>query len=136
MSDYDFDGEPFVVIERDDPGIGTFLLGVAIGAGIAVLFAPRAGTDTRRLIGARARLAGESVRYTATDIADSVTERVEEVRDRVSSRVDDARDAVHRGQRQISDAFDAGRSAAWEARVELERKIAENKVSRREAGSV
>jgi gas vesicle protein len=136
MRDYDFEGEPFVVIERDEPGIGTLLLGVAIGAGIALLFAPRSGADTRRVIGNQVRRAGERARDAATEVADSVTSQANEVRDRVAQRVGAARAAVRRGQDTVMDAVDAGRYAAGEARSDLERRIAENKAARREANSL
>jgi gas vesicle protein len=136
MRDYDFEGEPFVVIEREEPGIGTLLLGVAIGAGIALLLAPRTGADTRRIIGNRARRAGERVRGTAEEVADSVTSQANELRDRLAERVGAARAAVRRGQDTVLDAVDAGRYAAVEARSDLERRIAENKAARREANSL
>lgn len=132
----DFEHEPFVVIERDEPGIGTLLLGMAIGAGLALLLAPRAGVDTRRMIGSRARRAGERVRSVATDVADNVSSQVGDVRDRVTERVGAAKSAVRRGQDHVLDAVDAGRYAASEARSELERRIAENKAARREANSL
>ncbi len=135
MHDYDFDGEPYVVIERQDSGIGSFLLGVTVGVGVALLFAPRAGEDTRRLIGERARRAGESVRDTVADVSDRVSAEAADVRDRVVDRVDSARDSVRRRGDQVLDAIDAGRAAAIEARAELERRIAENKASRREVGT-
>ena len=115
---------------------GTLLLGVAIGAGMALLLAPRSGADTRRMIGGRARRAGERVRSVATDVADNVASQVNEVRGRVTERVGAARSAVRRGQDQVLDAVDAGRYAASEARSELERRIAENKAARREANSL
>jgi len=132
----DFEREPFVVIERDEPGIGTLLVGMAIGAGLALLLAPRSGAETRRMIESRARRAGERVRNAATDVADNVTSQVNEVRDRVTERVGAARRAVRRGQDQVLDAVDAGRYAASEARSDLERRIAENKAARREANSL
>ncbi len=136
MRDYDFEGEPFVVIEREEPGIGTLLLGVAIGAGVALLLAPRSGADTRRMIGHGARRSGARMRDAATGVADNVTGHVNDVRDRVAERVGAARDAVRRGQDHVLDAVDAGRFAAGEARSELERKLAENKAARREANSL
>jgi gas vesicle protein len=136
MRDYDFEGEPFVVIEREEPGIGTLLLGVAIGAGIALLLAPRSGVDTRRMIGSRARRTSDRMRDAATGVANDVTSQVGQVRDRVAERVGAARDAVRRGQDHVLDAVDAGRFAAVEARSELERRIAENKAARREANSL
>ena len=132
----DFEREPFVVIERDEPGVGTLLLGVMIGAGLALLLAPRSGADSRRMIESRARRAGARVRNVATDVADNVTSQVNDVRDRVTQRVGAARRAVRRGQDQVLDAVDAGRYAASEARSDLERRIAENKAARREANSL
>ncbi|HXF24120.1 MAG TPA: YtxH domain-containing protein [Gemmatimonadaceae bacterium] len=132
----DLEREPFVVIERDEPGIGTLLLGMAIGAGLALLLAPRSGAETRRMIESRARRAGERVRSAATDVADNVTSQVNEVRDRVTERVGAARRAVRRGQDHVLDAVDAGRYAASEARSDLERRIAENKAARREANTL
>src|SRR4051812_39028045 len=49
---YEDEGEeyypaPYVVVEKGEMGIGPFLLGIALGAGAALLFAPRAG---RRLV--------------------------------------------------------------------------------------
>lgn len=136
MRDYDFEGEPFVVIEREEPGIGTLLLGVAIGAGIALLFAPRSGADTRRMIERRAQRTGSRMRQAAADVADNVTAQASQVRDRVAQRVGVARDTIRRGQDRVLDAVDAGRYAAAEARSELERRIAENKAARREANSL
>ena len=136
MSDYDFEGEPFVVIEREEPGIGTLLLGVAIGAGIALLLAPRSGEETRRMISHRARRAGDRLRDAAAEAADSVASQANDVRDRVSERVGAARAAVRRGQDHVLDAVDAGRYAAVEARSDLERRIAESKAARRKANSL
>lgn len=136
MRDYDFEGEPFVVIEREEPGVGTLLLGVVIGAGIALLLAPRSGAATRRMIGARTRSATDRVRDVATGVADNVTSQASDVRDRVAERIGAARDAIRRGQDHVLDAVDAGRYAAGEARSDLERRIAENKAARREANSL
>jgi gas vesicle protein len=136
MRGYDFEGEPFVVIEREEARIGTLLLGVALGAGLAMLFAPRSGADTRRLIGEQARRTGDRLRDAASDVTDNVTSRVSDVRERVTERVGAARDVVRRGQDRVLDAVDAGRFAAVEARSELERRIAENKAARREANSL
>jgi len=136
MRDYDFDGEPVVVIQHDEPGIGTLLLGVAIGAGLALLFAPGSGKDTRQMIGGRARRVSDRARDVANDLAESVTSQVGDVRDRVTERVDAARHAIRRGHDNVLDAVDAGRYAASEARTELERKIAEKKAARRSAQSL
>jgi len=136
MGSYDFEGEPYVVIEREEPGFGTFLLGALVGAGVALLFAPRSGEDTRQMLGEHARRATDTVRDAVEDVTDRVAERAADVRDRVADRVDEVRTSVRRSQQQVVDAFDAGRAAAVEARLELERRLAETKAARRDAGSV
>ncbi|MDQ6737959.1 MAG: YtxH domain-containing protein [Gemmatimonadota bacterium] len=136
MRGYDFEGEPYVVIEREESGVGTLLLGIALGAGVALLLAPRSGLETRRMIGSRARNTTDRIRDAAAGVAENVTDRVNDVRDQVANRVGAARDAVRRGQEQVLDAVDAGRYAAGEARLDLERKIAENKAARREVNSL
>ena len=53
-------GEPYVIVEKREAGIGPFLLGLALGAGAALLFAPQTGEETRRGIARRARRAQEA----------------------------------------------------------------------------
>lgn len=54
------------------------VIGIAVGAGATLLLAPRSGAETRELLGARARLAG----------------------DRMADRWDDLRDELHRAARR------------------------------------
>lgn len=136
MRNYDFEGEPYVVIEREEPGFGTFLLGALAGAGMALLFAPRSGEATRRLIGEQARRATDTMRDTVEDVTDRLADRAADVRDRVAEHVDDVRTSVRRSQQQVVDAFDAGRAAAIEARLELERRLAESRAARLERDDV
>jgi gas vesicle protein len=130
--DYDYDGQPYVVIERRDSGIAPLLLGIAIGAGAALLFAPRSGADTRRMIGDRARAAGDAAQRKADELMDSVTGTIGEVRDRFTEQVEATKSTVRRQRDDLMDALDAGRSAASEARKELERKLAERKQTKNE----
>jgi len=41
--DEEYEAEPYVIIERQDSAIGPLLLGIALGAGVALLFAPQSG---------------------------------------------------------------------------------------------
>ena len=62
-------GEPAVVIERrSGGGAGLFLLGLAIGAGIALLLAPGSGEETRAALSRQAR----RLRRKARDLAASL----------------------------------------------------------------
>lgn len=130
MAQYEFDDdEPFVVIEKQSGGVGSFLFGAMIGAGIALLFAPRSGAETRLEIERRAR----RVRDRAEDLVEEATDRVgdsyQSARERVEERLEAARSAIDLKRHQVSRAMAAGREAAQQAREDLERRIAETKAA-------
>ena len=135
MSEYEWDNdeEPVIIIEKSEPGIGPFLAGLAVGAGIALLFAPRTGEETRRDIERRARKVGNQAQDFMTEVTDSVGEKLQEAKQSVENRVDSARNAVDLKRRQVTNAVDAGRAAAQQARVELEQRIAETKAAYKES---
>lgn len=133
MSNYDWDdGEGYVVIEKREAGIGSFIIGLAVGAGIAILFAPRSGEATRRDIQRTARRLGDQAQNLATDVSDSVGQTIQDARVNVETRIGAAREAVDLKRRQVTNAVDAGRMAAQQARVELEQRIAETKAAYKE----
>jgi len=135
MSEYEWEGddEPIVVIEKSEPGIGTFLAGLAIGAGIALLFAPKSGEETRRDIERRARKVGTQAQDFVSEVTESVGSTIQEAKQSVENRFDSARSAVELKRRQVTNAVDAGRVAAQQARVELEQRIAETKAAYKES---
>ena len=125
MSSYDWDEEgPYVVIERSEPGVGSFVLGIAIGAGLALLFAPRTGEETRRELQRRARKVGDQAQDFVAEVSDSVTQRFNEARLSVEDRIDSARQAVEIKRRQVTNAVGAGRAAAQPASGELVERLA------------
>jgi|SRR5687767_5978272 len=133
MSHYDWDDEgPYVVIERNEPGVGAFVAGLAIGAGIALLFAPRTGEETRRDLQRRARRVGDQAQELVSEVTETMTEKFHEARANVGERIDSARSAVDLKRKQVTNAVDAGRAAAQQARVELEQRIAETKAAYKE----
>jgi len=134
MSDFDeMDDEgPYVVIERSEPGIGTFVMGLAIGAGLALLLAPRTGEETRRDLQRRARKIGDQAQDLVSEVTESVTNTLHAAKDRVENSIDSTRNAVEIKRRQVSNAVHAGRAAAQQARVELEQRIAETKAAYKE----
>jgi gas vesicle protein len=134
MSDYDMDeDERYVVIERSEPGIGSFILGLAVGAGIALLFTPRSGEETRRDLQKRAKRVGDKAQDFVSEMTDSVSQTINSAKEKVENRIDSTRQAVELKKRQVSDAVDAGRAAAQQARVELEQRIAETKAAYKES---
>ena len=134
MARDDWDDEtPYVVIERREPGVGAFIAGIAIGAGLALLFAPRTGEETRRDLQRRARRVGDQAQDFVSEVTESVSQRLNEARSSVETHIDSARSAVDLKRRQVTNAVDAGRAAAQQARVELEQRIAETKAAYKES---
>lgn len=102
-------GEPAVVIERQGSGVGTFLFGIAVGAGLALLFAPQSGEDTR----AEVRRTARRVRRKARDLAETGR--------------DAAQDLARTGRDAAKDLARTGKSAARDARAKLEERLARHR---------
>lgn len=136
MSYYEFeDDEPYVVIEQRQAGAGPFVLGVLAGAAVALLFAPKAGAETRADLTRAARRAQEGARDIVDDVAESLGETLETARTTVERKVESARGAVEVKRSQVSHAIEAGREAARQAREDLEQRIAETKAQSTRARS-
>jgi gas vesicle protein len=65
--------------------IGSFLIGMGVGAGLGLLFAPASGEETRSALWDH-----------ASDLRDRVANRASDVRDRASEFADQARETVRR----------------------------------------
>ena len=72
--------------------LGSFLLGAAIGAGLAVLFAPASGSETRRHLGEKAHGLGDD----AQDRLGSLRDAVRDGAQGVKAAVKEAGDAYRR----------------------------------------
>lgn len=109
-------GEPTVVVERrSGGGIGVFLLGVAVGAGLALLYAPRSGAETRAELRRGARRLRRQARILAEDVKDSAEDVVRTTRAAARDAARDAREAIERrlakhgrGAAEADDAEDIG----------------------------
>jgi len=74
-----------------------FTAGAAIGAPIALLYAPQAGKDTRRLIGKKTRASREAITDAGGDLAD----KAKELFDKGRHMADEAAELFERGRRII-----------------------------------
>src|ERR1700686_1230252 len=122
---------PYVIVERGDAGagIGPLLLGLALGAGLALLLAPQSGEETRRAVARRGRRAQEAAQHFVGDVSGTVADKFNQVRASVEERIDATFEAVDAKKRQVSNAVEAGRAAARQTRGELEHRIAERKAA-------
>jgi gas vesicle protein len=91
---------------REENGFSTggvlmsFILGGIVGAGIALLFAPKSGSDTRQMI-----------KEFADDVKDKTQNYVDDVKGKVSSGIDKGKGLYEDKKSMISSAFDAGKEA-------------------------
>lgn len=115
------DDDDYVVIEKESSSIGPFLLGLAVGAGLALLFEPQIKRGARL---AR-RKAGEAVEKATDKVADTF----ETARQKVEERIEAVRDAVAEKREHVDRAVRAGREAADQARADLERRLSETKAA-------
>jgi gas vesicle protein len=68
---------------RNDSNVGNFIAGAvvggAIGAGLALLFAPRSGEETRKMLKEKAEDLGDEVKELKKDIEPKVKELKENI---------------------------------------------------------
>src|SRR5262245_30691448 len=124
------DDEDVVYVERGG-SVGPFLLGLAVGAAVALLFAPMSGQDLRSEIQRRGRRLKDMAVDKAEELEEMMSEGLHKARGAVTERVEDARRTVREGRQYAHDVVDAGRAAAGSARDELERRLAEAREARR-----
>src|SRR3954467_5579075 len=120
--DYEFDDdEPFVVIEKQSGTLSSFFVGIAIGAGLALLFAPQSGVQTRRGLQRRARRAQRAARQMANDMTDTVVDSFHDARRKVEERIDTARQAIEVKKEQVHRAMEGGAPPAPRGKGERQR---------------
>ena len=89
--------------DRDGNSFLWFLAGVGIGAAVGVLYAPRAGSETREVLRSKADEGREYVR-----------ERANKAREQANEWVDRGREVVNQQKEQFRSAYEAGRQAYQE----------------------
>lgn len=122
--DWDDDEQIIVIEENGSSGMSAFMLGAAIGAGLALIFAPQSGEQTRQSIGRGAREAGKATKRAGAKVTDALSQAKADI----ESRIDSAKSTIDLKKVQVSRAVDAGREAAKSAREDLERRMSEQRI--------
>jgi gas vesicle protein len=125
----DHDDLPYIVIERHSGGVGGFVWGALIGAGLALLLAPRSGAETQEEIRTRVQRIRDGAEGRVNEARDTVTGTVARTRSRIFDQIDSVRSTLEEQADRARDAVETGRRAARDARSELERKVAEAKAA-------
>ena len=125
---HEHDHDRVIVLKRSG-GISPFLIGLAVGAGLALLFAPASGAETRRRLARGARRMRRAATDAAEDVKDKVTDSFDAARERVAKHVDAVRDTVTSKRDHVERAVNEGRAAAQQARQDIEKRLAETKAA-------
>lgn len=116
-----------VVVVAKGGGLGSFFTGLLLGAGVALLLAPRSGEETRALLANRARRLRDAAEEGMEDLQDAIEDGYERAKANVEQRLDTVRRGIDEKRQGAKAAVDAGRSAVRSAREELERRLAESR---------
>jgi len=89
---------------EDDSKLGYFFLGLGVGVAVGLLFAPKSGEETRRLIKDR-----------AVDSGDYLKKQTSDLRSQASDLLDKSKDALAKHRESLSNAVEAGKQAYRDA---------------------
>jgi len=81
--------------------IGLFLVGVSVGATVALLFAPKSGEETRKLIAKKAE-----------EGKDYMTSKGRELREQAEELVEKGKELVSKEKERLAEVFETGKEAA------------------------
>jgi gas vesicle protein len=101
---------------RDNNFVIGLLTGTCIGAGLAILFAPRSGSDLRQQMADSAKDLGERASQQYQQVSTRVGEAVEDVTRKGQDVRDDVVEAVARGAHEVEQFATAQSTRATETR--------------------
>jgi len=124
---YPEDSFEFAPVEREPFDAGMFLAGVltgaAIGAAVALLFAPQSGEEMRHEIADAGMHLKDRVSSSYSSVADRTSSTVEEARSALGEWVSHTRQALDDTRQRLDEAVDAGRTAYAEKKTELDAQV-------------
>jgi gas vesicle protein len=91
---------------REEEGYNTgtlilsFLLGGIVGAGMALLFAPKSGLETR-----------QKIKDLAEDVKEKAKDYVDDVKDKVTSKIEKSKELYGEKKSILTSAIEAGKEA-------------------------
>jgi gas vesicle protein len=100
--------------EKQSSGFSWFLAGLGLGALIGVLYAPRAGRETRENLMSGARDGTEYLKQRGRVAADQVNDLVDRSRTQASEYVDRGKEYLERGRAQWDEFVSQGRQFVTE----------------------
>lgn len=95
--------------EKQSSGFSWFLAGLGIGALIGVLYAPKAGKETREGLMSSAREGTEYLKQRGREAVDQVGDLVDRSKTQVTEYVDRGKEVMERGRAQWDEFVNQGR---------------------------
>jgi gas vesicle protein len=95
--------------EKQSSGFSWFLAGLGLGALIGVLYAPKAGKETREELMSSAREGTEYLKQKSRDAVDQVNDLVDRSKTQVDEYVGRGKEYVERGRAQWDEFVNQGR---------------------------
>ena len=93
---------------EDDSKLGFFFLGVGVGVAVGLLFAPKSGEETRRLLRDRAADSGDYLKRQTTDLKGQASDLLDKSKDTLSKHRDSIASAVEAGKQAYREAVTGG----------------------------
>lgn len=112
-------------MDRIDEGkiLGAFLIGGILGAGLAFLFAPKSGKETREDISKFARKVKDDTKEKAEDVVESIEELVDKINDKVSDAVSKGKELGEDTKKNILKTIENGLKAIEKQKTKLSKLI-------------
>ena len=85
-----------------------FMIGLGFGVGIALLFAPKSGDDTRALIANKTRKGTDYLKQQATELSDSAADFIEKSREEATRQKEGLKRAVETGKQAYQESAGHG----------------------------
>jgi gas vesicle protein len=118
--------------EREERrGSGSLLIllaGGLVGAGIALLYAPLSGEDTRRYLRMQKERARSGAQNLTENVKESVSEVVDELKGTIDKLIEEGVELTKGKKAELLAAIEAGKKAIDEERKKLEKYQAEKNV--------
>ncbi len=106
---------------KDDTALigGAFLVGGMIGAAVALLYAPKAGSETRKGIRRAARSLGNSTADLIEDTIDNINDFASDFKEKAADIVDQGVDLSEKAKKDILITLEQGQKAIEKQRNKL-----------------
>ena len=96
-----------------------FLTGIGFGALVGILYAPRAGEETRELLNQKTDEGLDFVKTKGSELRDQASQAIDRGKETFGRTVDRGKEVVNRQKEQVQAAVDAGKQAYRETSVDV-----------------